>query len=851
VTYDYQNWTTTRDALQAQLDTFRNDNLGYTDHKSALLRARDVLQMWQQQPVIGAEDRRQAILLITDGEACTGSGGCSTDPAQYQFDRVTYMNDLIATAEPSSADFPYSAANPEDGVYISMVALSDNSQSYNYRTDPTFRNSWTTIIGERGQIYDTQASNLDLATGMFEILRPLIGSNLQEWDCQQPIYVIPYLDNSLVININRQPADPDVDPGTIGVFIDVGTAGQTITLEGGEEVWADGTRHPLPATIEYTADGGADGIVINENYAFTRPWPGVYNVRTQGGDVCRDVRVNYGKGSVTAVIRHPAADTVLVQTPQEPYYNELAPDHFSLTVLDKGLPLQEIEAFPLHIQAGIDSPVDTQELGELALDSEGVYDSVDPIRLRDDGDYQWTATGCVESPAELALLSAQGQVAGVVACPWAAAGENLLQVFQSTGAFAVFPVSFFTWGITDPADGATIAMNSVQGNQQAPAAIPVAIEIFGEGGEALAADSVFLEPREAFRADLLKVGSDTPVESVLLSPTSRGATEFTGQFTNSAPAGAGEYRIVVRPNWEQTAINRSEFAPQAGFSGAEAAHVQYEVFPLDVRITPPADVTLHRTTIPQCFLNVGECFGNAVQPFDFNVELVNLKTGQVVPLADALADVDGPHTLKVAAPSGQEEEVALAPLESANLQVLQAHEAGTSLDEPGEYTIDVALSDIALREGYTWADARRTATFERGDTFMTNPLLAKGAVIVVGLILLGLLSWFIWGHVNGPTGPLSYVAINSLGQTTDEGGSPWRLSKWRRVNKIKNGQLKAKGIARIHVTRTSALMDSDKRAVHVEAEDIQGMPLFSGPMEEGDIQPFNDGQLRYGEQRIY
>lgn len=850
-TYNYENWITTRDALQAQINTFRNDNLGYTDHKSALLRARDVLQMWKQQPIGSAENRRQAILLITDGEACTGSGGCSINASQYQFDQAGYMSDLIETASPSSVDFPHFANDPDNSVFISMVAMADSSQTFNYRTSPTFRNGWMNIIGERGQIYDTQESNLDLSAGMFEILRPLIGSNLTEWDCQQPIYVVPYLDSSLVININRQPADSRVDPGSIAVFLDVGTAGQTITLESGEEVWADGTRHPLPAAIKYTADGGDGGVVINENYAFTRPWPGVYNIRTQGGNVCRDVSVNYGKGSVTAVIRHPAADTTLVQTPQEPYYNELSPDRFSLTILDKGLPLREIESFPLQIRADIKSMDGTQDMGTLSPGSEGVYDSADPIHLRASGDYTWTATGCVESPTELVLLLAQGYAGDVIACPWASAGDNMLQVFQSVGGFSVFPVSFFSWQIANPADGAMIAMNNVSGGKQVSSPIPISVEIVGEDGKGLPANDVFLDPDNAFRADLFRIDSDTLVESVSLSPASRDASLFTGQFTNSNPAGSGEYRVVVSPNWTPSTINRVKFAPATGFGATTATHTQYEIFPLDVRIIPPTDITLHRTTILQCFLKIGDCFGNAVLPFDFNVELVNMKTGQVVALADALANANGSHKLKLAAPSGQEEEVTLVPLEAVNLQMLQALKVGTELDESGVYTIDVPLGSIALREGYKWTDARRTVTFERKDTLMTNPLLAKGLVILVGLILLALLAWFIYGHVGGPTGQLTYVAVNSLGQIAVEGGSPWRLTQWRRVNKIRNGRLKEKSVASIRVTRTSALMDSSKRAIYVEAEDTQGMPLFSGPMEEGDIQPFNDGQLRYGEQRIY
>ncbi len=844
LSYEYDDWVRSRDALKQQLNAFRNDNLSYTDHKSALLRARDVLQMWKQQPVAGAEDRRQAILLITDGEPCTGSGGCSTNPGQYKFDRVTYMNDLIQVAQPSSADFPYVDGDPNNTIFISMVALSDSSQSYNYRTQPTFRNGWQTIIGQRGQIYDTQESNLDLATGMFEILRPLIGSNLQEWDCRRPINVVPYLDSSLVININRQPTDSTVDPASIAVFLDVQTGGQTITLEGGEQVWADGTRQPLPPTIKYTADGGDDGTVINENYAFTNPWPGVYNVRTQGGDVCHDIRVNYGKGSVTANILHPGADTVLVQAPQEPYYDELAPNYLSLAVLDEGAPLQEIDGFPLHIHAEIASPQDNQDLGELTLSNKGIYDASDPILLRDASDYTWTAIGCVESPTELVLLSAQGYDGQIVSCSWAGADDNLIQVFSASGNFSVFPVSFFTWRITNPLDGAMSAMNSVQGSQQVPAAIPVVVELIGEDGNLLPASSVFNKPDEALRAELYKVGNDTPVESITLSPTDAAAAEFSGQFANSTQAGAGDYRIVVRPNWEPTSIDRTKFAVQNNFIAAEAAHSQFEVYPLDVRITPPSDVALHSTTIPQCFLKPGECFGNAVQPFDFNVELVNMKTGLVVPLADALVDVNAGHTLKVAAPSGAEEIIKLKPLNAANLQMLQAIGAGTGLDEAGEYTIEVSLAGIPLRDGFSWVDSRRTATFSREDTLMTNPLLAKGAVILAGLVLLALLIWLIYIHTGGPSGPLLYDSVNSLDQTEIVG--EWKLSSRKRTNVLKSKTLKERGVKLIKVTKGQALMKDGAKAIQIEAEDLQGLPLYSGPMEDGDIQSFNDGRLHYG-----
>src|SRR5690606_27069968 len=111
--------------------------------------------------------------------------------------------------------------------------------------------------------------------------------------------------------------------------------------------------------------------------------------------------------------------------------------------------------------------------------------------------------------------------------------------------------------------------------------------------------------------------------------------------------------------------------------------------------------------------------------------------------------------------------------------------------------------------------------------------------------------WFIYTHTGGPKGKLTYVSINTLHQQVQEGGSPWQLSPWRRVNKIRNSKLKDKNIAFIRVTRAEALGDSNNSAIYVESEDTMGMTLFADMLEEGADVGFNDGRLLYGEPRLY
>lgn len=797
---DLAAWDGYREGLKRTLDNFDTDNLGGTDHEAAMLNARDILQEWKQQP-LGESQRRQGIILITDGEGCTASGGCQIDEP-YVFSRQGYIDRLLQLTNPNGQDLPWRGSDNPDSVHISMIALTDLNSSFNYRTDPVFSDGWARITQDRGIVYLADQENLDLASGVADVLDPLVGSGLNQWDCQVPIWINPYVDNLAILHIYTQGAVAGSEPEDVRVAIGIQTVGQrTIIIQGGTPDSDD------VSVDEYTRDG------LIERYVFRRPLPGRYEILAENADVCDDLDVRTGTNPVTIEVVTPANNAIYPEVQATPFYNPDVADKFRVLVRSQGdIPLEEYDDYPLLVEALIEGPNGHEQRVELRRVEDGVYESDSFIQTPGAGGYTWELNGQVASPNPET--------------------EGLVDVFASSGRFQAGDVDGFNFIIQEPIADAVLDLNQVQGVQQLPLPIPVTVILTDEAGDTLSSN-VLRNPEEIFRATLYDANNQR-LEETTLTPLPGTPNQFVGQFANGNEGVLnipGPYTIEVEADWNADNYDTTQFVPLSELSSV--TFEQTEVIPLDVIIHPPQGASLHEGGLG--------CVRGTIVPYDFSVEILNAKTGEAVSLGDVLADEETSYSAAVVSPNGASEVVTLTPHRTSQSERLQASGAGLQTEEAGEYEIRLPLSNYALQAGYAWAEAERTATFERGDSLQTRPFVCRLVAGTAAVVLFGLILWAGYMLTGGPRGSLQVV-----GSRQRTIGGPWTLRATPRHNRIKDPWLAENGIKRLKVSRSSPTLPDVSRAVSVEVEyEDPGRPTFAQTLNDDAPEPFDVGEILY------
>lgn len=518
----FENWKEDRAEVERKIETGERDRLGATDHKAALQRARVILESWQTNPLPGAP-RRQAIILITDGEPCLITRGCGE---VGDYDIQPDLDSIAELTDPRDNDFPWRGTDNPNSVHISLIAMSR-------RTGPfpeAFFRTWEAVTqGHGGDVYPANDINTNLNTIVTDILNPVIGSGLEPVPCETDIWVNPYIDNLIVLYAFSL-ADNLADVESAVITIDTGE--NVIEVQGGDSGSSDVT------IAQYVQDER------NEYYIFSRPIPGRYRVSLPGPGTCQsELDIRLDKDSVVFEVETPTSTSTYpaVEPP-----NPIAAEKFRVHVFETrgdGLGrelLEEFPQYPLIIDATVasdDGPY-TKSLLLQRVDT-GVYESTEYIPAPVAGGYSWTLTATVKNPNPEA---------------------EALEVFSTSGRYAASAVEPFGFEIAAPVDGSEHLLGTNLLGQPQPRKIPVLVTLVNKNGQPVDANDYLTKTDGLFQASLIK--GTSVIESIPLSLQPGSGGKFYGEFANSSSGTVveeGDYRIEVKAQWSADHYNSLKY----------------------------------------------------------------------------------------------------------------------------------------------------------------------------------------------------------------------------------------------------------------------------------------------------
>jgi len=800
---DFISWKADRGVINSQVDSGKSDSLGATNHYAALTAANEILIGWRNNPITGAP-RRQAVVIITDGEPCLLARGCGQ--GEY-YDIRQDMTDIMQLTGPDSAEFPWRGADNPNSVFLSLITMSKRSGDFQQQ----FVTDWETITrGHGSDVFSANDANTNLNTIVTDIMTPITGSGFEAVSCNQDIWVEPYVDN-LVLIYAFGLAD---DAGTTQrAVLHIDTGNEDIEVQGGTA-----SSNEVQIT-EYIPDDR------NEFYVFAPPVPGKYRIALPDtGDGCESLlNIRLKRTPITYEVSTPNEHSTFpaIEPPNVDVAEKFRVAVFASTAendLEKS-PLKEFDDYPLNIAVTITNP-DGNLQDSIALQKvqDGIYESPEIIHTPVPGTYEWSLVASVNHPDEQQ--------------------EDII-VFTESGKFMATPISVMEFQITKPDNGRPISSNAVQGSQQLPIPIPISVSFVLNGEEPIPVLSVLSDTSNLFTASLLSGSTTYETISLTLKPNSD--NEFVGEFANQVSGQilpSGNYTIQVNANWDVDKYDPLKYAP-----GMDSDFVNFQqtvIVPLDLVILPPAASTLHQDDWRANMLQ-----GGRFQPFDFQIEVINAIDGMTVNLSDVLADSAIPVHAAVVPPSGDPMPVPLRLLSNETFQQFLGENIGTDINEEGEYQIKLQTAGITLQEGYAWAAPEQSASFTRQDNNWTRPNTWRLIGIVFLFLFLLLLSTTVYFWTGGPKGSLAIVDTGTYGNPEVEAG-PWRLGRMPRRIQIRNNWLKSHDIKYISVKKISSSDPDYKRAVHVTAVGRSGQHFFEGDLYPDQPVPFvESGEIVY------
>ena len=386
-----------------------------------------------------------------------------------------------------------------------------------------------------------------------------------------------------------------------------------------------------------------------------------------------------------------------------------------------------------------------------------------------------------------------------------------------------------TFAIETPTDGDVASLNSVNGTSQIPESLAVAVNVMDANGDNLDVTQILDDWSNLFEARLSDGTKVLETIELRLDPATK--NRFVGQFENGSTDNLpepGVHIVTVETDWGGS-DNYNELTHAPATFESSVTVEQYELKPLQLELISLEEALVHqRDTWLRMFLKQ-----NGLQPFPISVRVVDpLNENEPQFLNKVLNSLNG-FEVVVETPSGITQTIGLA--ESSNVaEQLLVGSGGQTMDESGEYTLSMRVSDSQLLEEYAWAQTSYEATFTREDSTFTNPSTWTYVQIAVGLVILMLILWLIYIFSGGPTGSLVIVDTGTKGEVIT-----LKLRKRRRVNKFKKSVFKPVGIERITAQKGFGNLVS----VHVKQTDGLDAPL--GEMEPGQIEHAGNAEIRY------
>lgn len=777
-----------RNEIEAQINQGTNDNLGATDHRSAFLVANDILTDWRNTP-LGDLPRRQGTILLTDGEPCILNRDC---PPQTYSLTVDLMEELEDLTNPTTGEFKfYGEGNPES-TYISMLLLS-RSQGFE-----TSQDYWERIARSHGGDVFPVTSNEELAAIINDALDPITGSGREPLQCGEPTWILPYLDNVIILYSFPLRENPQGQP-----VLNIESDGDQYALRGGVAITGD-----IEPSNYRTFRG-------NESYVLNSPPPGRYEVIIPGLEDCTDeLSLKVERGSVTAELLTPENNIKLPTVAEAPFYSDALTRTFAVRVNDRnGNPLEEIDNYPLLITATVQNG---SEIKSYPLDpvGGGLYESA-PIETPNPSEYTWEIVANVRHPNP---------------------DEGMLEIQlpadkrRFTGRFEATPIDLLLFDIIEPIDGDRLALNQVNGVAQIPNQLPVTIAVTDANGEPVdVVNTLENDGVGVFTAFLIQDSGRIVTTTLTLDMGT--LNQFRGAFSNGNVDNvyeSGDFTIQVQADWGG-AENYNELEVAPALDRASVVVEQYQIEPLQVELIPPQGITLRQASSNRLDMFLHR---NGLQPFEIGLRVIDplASEDETIFLEQVLTGMDN-FEVVVQTPNGMTETIALVPNPDPAVQTLVGT-GGEVLNEAGEYRVSMRVRPEQLQEEYAWATMTYETSFMRVDTFYTQPATWYGANAIAIIIALMVIGAIVYAKTGGPSG---YLIISD----GDGDLLELKLRKSNRTNKFKKPTLKNAGIGKITVRKGYENMIS----VSVETNEGYPVPL---EMEPGQSDFATDRiQIRY------
>lgn len=394
---DLELWTAKKYELFAEIPATLY--LGrYSNVEAALTRAAEILRVWRGAPP-DILPRKQAVIMISDGDLCTHEYGCSFQTA------IDRLNPLV---DPNSSYIPANVYLAHIGVYTDdMYVFWENKTIAPFWAQVTANhNGANPILFQNAVTVDEKkAANQEIDAEISSVLGTMLGSDLGEAVCSNgvidPIWVEPYENNFLILYIYRYRGFEGTDPSEVSVSIHVSTGSETLAdIKDGTQLEGQ--------SIDFirTTDG------LNERYVFFQPPPGKYSFQVEKADPCQDISILSGSKGITVEFLGPSY-AAFQEYDAEPFYDQQNPIKFRFQVLQisqtgESQPVREMADYPLNMRlqmTNISLPDTAQNTSfyDLVLvdQNEAIYETIQPLSLQHPGDYEWRFTASTKDPRSL------------------------------------------------------------------------------------------------------------------------------------------------------------------------------------------------------------------------------------------------------------------------------------------------------------------------------------------------------------------------------------------------------------------------------------------------------------------
>lgn len=797
-----ETWSTGQSIQQAIDDLRENYPIrNGTDPALAFAAADAMLSAASNLPTPpGYQERRQVVILLTDGNPETSEFPSSRRP--------TYMDKL--TKSLSTGDWV--------DRHIWIVAMGQNIES-ELNTNKAHNN--LTMYEAWQAIANSHAGKL-LASNDYseQILSDILGSIIdnefatfgEPIPCGELFVVEPYL-QSLVLRFNKSLRYQEEYPVSISYLND---AGQEVYRFFKGKV--DQGELPAPMVLRtdlYYREGTL------EEYVFDYPLPGrwrfiIQGVETENCSAYVAARKNFSFAK--AVMQQPTDIVPLSENP--PYTDSETMQTFQIALQsDSGTLLSPLPDYPLAIVGQLRLPGGASRLPN--------GDPVLTYTFTANYNRYWESDQPVIAPVEgIYSLDLSGT---------AVHGLESYTVITDTVTYEVQRLGKLHFEITSPQTGQSLTCNTVQERKAIGNPIPVTVQFFDpEEQPAAASDYLDSNLGKSFKATLLDVGG-VNLDWTYLAPAAQGMGLFEGILLPDQAKVIGCENVSVEVAFEGS-LNKSLFI----IMPSQTQTVSFERVPYEgvlVTVTKPSEGARFEI-YPDFWAAVWE---RDIQPVRLSYRLTALN-GSVLDPARVGIEPERLYQIRLIGPDLETYE----DLDSTfNGDTLNAS-GGLSLTVPGRYIFEITATNDAFSEGYIPADEESIEIhFERYQTPLRTPMIARILSSITVLLICALLIWFLWHLFTRPVGILTFETPKIGSQLYEiKLGRPlrglWHTYK-ENINPEKDATKPLK-LSKVVITKAKPDLTRGHRAIELSLYDVEGEWLQDDTLHSGEDAMYSAGE---------